>query len=120
MNRLTHIIILLFIATITFAQNDSIQKQSLVYKFDIKREIGSTSWIHTQNAFDEASELNADVILLHLNTYGGQVVFADSIRTKILNSKIPVHVFIDNNAASAGALISIACDSIYICDLVQI
>jgi membrane-bound serine protease (ClpP class) len=32
---------------------------------------------------------------------------------KILNSKIPVHVFIDNNAASAGALISIACDKIF-------
>lgn len=94
------------------AQVDS-TLQSLVYKFDIKQEIGSTSWIHTQNAFEEANKLKADVILLHLNTYGGQVVFADSIRTKILNSNIPVHVFIDNNAASAGALISIACDSIF-------
>jgi membrane-bound serine protease (ClpP class) len=35
------------------------------------------------------------------------------MRTKILNNEIPVWVFIDNNAASAGALISIACDSIY-------
>jgi membrane-bound serine protease (ClpP class) len=41
------------------------------------------------------------------------VISADSIRTKILNSPIPVYVFIDNNAASAGALISIACDRIY-------
>ena len=55
----------------------------------------------------------ADLIILHLNTYGGEVVYADSIRTKILNSRIPVHVFIDNNAASAGALISIACKSIF-------
>jgi membrane-bound serine protease (ClpP class) len=38
---------------------------------------------------------------------------ADSIRTKLLNSPIPVWVFIDNQAASAGALISIAADSIY-------
>jgi membrane-bound serine protease (ClpP class) len=38
---------------------------------------------------------------------------ADSIRTAILKSDIPVYVFIDNNAASAGALISISCDSIY-------
>jgi membrane-bound serine protease (ClpP class) len=38
---------------------------------------------------------------------------ADSIRTKILESPIPVYVFITNNAASAGALISIAADSIY-------
>lgn len=84
-----------------------------VYIYKIFREIGSTSWVHTQEAFHEAEEIKAKCIILHLNTYGGQVVFADSIRTKILNSKIPVHVFIDNNAASAGALISIACDSIY-------
>ncbi|MBK8875732.1 MAG: S49 family peptidase [Bacteroidetes bacterium] len=38
---------------------------------------------------------------------------ADSIRTRILNSKIPVIAFVDNNAASAGALISIACNEIY-------
>ncbi|MBK7149718.1 MAG: hypothetical protein IPH78_13100 [Bacteroidetes bacterium] len=35
------------------------------------------------------------------------------IRTALLKTKIPTLVFIRNNAASAGALISIACDSIY-------
>jgi membrane-bound serine protease (ClpP class) len=89
------------------------QDTSLIYRFRIFSEINSTSWVHTQEAFAEAEKLKADAILLHLNTYGGQVIFADSIRTRILNSKIPVHVFIDNNAASAGALISVACDSIY-------
>ena len=48
-----------------------------------------------------------------MNTYGGAVLEADSMRTAILNSTIPVHVFIDVNAASAGALIAIACDSIF-------
>jgi membrane-bound serine protease (ClpP class) len=48
-----------------------------------------------------------------MNTYGGLVDMADSIRTKILNYHKPVWVFIDNNAASAGALICISCDSIY-------
>lgn len=40
-------------------------------------------------------------------------MYADSLRSMILNSRKPVWVFIDNNAASAGALISIACDRIY-------
>jgi len=31
----------------------------------------------------------------------------------LLNSPVPVFVWIEQNAASAGALISIACDSIY-------
>lgn len=84
-----------------------------VYKFDIKEEIGPPIWRKMQKAFEEANEWDADLILLHMNTYGGMVIHADSMRTKILNSEIPVWVFIDNNAASAGALISISCDSIY-------
>jgi len=84
-----------------------------VFKFDVKREIGPAAWRQTKDAFQEAQDWNADLILIHMNTYGGMVVQADSIRTAILNSKKPVYVFVDNNAASAGALISIACDSIY-------
>ncbi len=85
----------------------------IVYRLPIFSNINSTTWVHMQSAFEEAKELNAEAIILHLNTYGGEVVFADSMRTKVLNSDIPVYVFIDNNAASAGALISIAAKKIY-------
>ncbi len=89
------------------------KKTFLVYKFDIKEEIAPPVLRKTQHAFKIARDTNADLILIHMNTYGGLLDAADSIRTIILQSKIPVYVFIDNNAASAGALISIACDSIY-------
>jgi membrane-bound serine protease (ClpP class) len=117
-----------FLFLISFAQEDTVSVVSdttklqeelvdsstkRVYKFDVKEEIGPPVWRKMQQAFDEAKDWDADLILLHMNTYGGLVTHADSMRTKILNSKIPVWVFIDNNAASAGALISIACDSIY-------
>lgn len=88
-------------------------RQKLVYKFDIKQNIAPAVWRQTKQAFEAADSLKADLFLIHMNTYGGTVVDADSIRTRILHSKIPVVVFIDNNAASAGALISIACDRIY-------
>jgi len=55
----------------------------------------------------------ADIVLIEMSTYGGMLESADSIRTKLLNSPIPVFCFIHHNAASAGALIAIACDSIY-------
>lgn len=84
-----------------------------VYKFDIKEPIAPPVWRATQKAMNEAHEMQMDLILIHMNTYGGTLEAADSIRTRLLQSKIPVFVFIDNNAASAGALISIACDSIY-------
>ena len=85
----------------------------LIYKINIKKEIGSTTWLYVQNGLKEARELNAKAVIIDMNTYGGSVVHADSIRTAILNNEIPVFVHIDNNAASAGALIAIACDSIY-------
>ncbi|MDR0828940.1 MAG: nodulation protein NfeD [Prevotellaceae bacterium] len=84
-----------------------------VYQIDINDEIGSKMWVYTQRGMNEAREKKADLIIIHINTYGGELNFADSIRTVILNSKIPVVAFIDNNAASAGALISLACNRIY-------
>jgi len=102
---------LLLLAICTMSFTASAQESVLV--IPIKKEINSTTWNYVKNGFSMADSIKANTIIIHMNTYGGQVVFADSIRTKILNSSIPVHVFIDNNAASAGALISIACDSIY-------
>ena len=104
------LLVLLLVSVAAAAQET---KEKLVYKFNIKQDITKATWRQTQQAFDAADSLGADVFLIHMNTYGGTVLDADSIRTKILQSEIPVYVFIDNNAASAGALISIACDSIY-------
>jgi membrane-bound serine protease (ClpP class) len=99
--------------SIFFLASTGKQDKKLVYKFNIKEQIAPAIWRQTQHAFEAADTLGADIFLIHMNTYGGTVLDADSIRTKILQSPIPVYVFIDNNAASAGALISIACDSIY-------
>ncbi len=84
-----------------------------VYSFKIDEMIAPPVWRTTKSAMENAKKVNADIILIHMNTYGGMLDAADSIRTKILDSNIHVYVFIDKNAASAGALISIACDSIY-------
>ena len=88
-------------------------EQKLYYEINIDTEIGSKSWLYLKNGLKESLEKKSDAVFIHLNTYGGQVDFADSMRTAILNHNQPIYVFIDNNAASAGALISIACDSIY-------
>lgn len=87
--------------------------KALVYKVDIRDEIGPGVWRLVRKSFREADRRHADYLLIHMNTYGGMVVYADSLRSLILNSRKPVWAFIDNNAASAGALISIACDRIY-------
>ena len=110
--RLYLFFILMTCLSPAFGQNADPGKK-LVYELNIMEDITKGTWLQVHEAFNQADSLRADVILIHMNTYGGAVKDADSIRTKILTSKIPVYVFIDNNAASAGALISMACDSIY-------
>jgi membrane-bound serine protease (ClpP class) len=119
-NQLLNRVTLLTIMAITLltpgslsAQQNGLPAKKRVYTYDIKEEIAKPVWLKTKKAFDEAASLNADLILIHMNTYGGTVLDADSISSKIMNSRIPVIVFIDNNAASAGAWIAISCDSIY-------
>lgn len=90
-----------------------LSEKKKVYVFDIREEIAPPVQRTTLKALSTAREMEADLILIHMNTYGGMLESADTIRTALLNADIPVWVFIDNNAASAGALISIACDSIY-------
>ncbi|TFH48672.1 MAG: nodulation protein NfeD [Bacteroidia bacterium] len=92
---------------------DSVTSKKLIYLCKIDKMIAAPLWRTVKRSFDEADSLRADYILIHMNTYGGQVDIADSIRTLILNTEIPVIVFIDNQAISAGALISVAADSIY-------
>ena len=62
---------------------------------------------------EKAEAAGADYVLLDLDTYGGAVDAADSIRTAVLRCEMPVVAYVNMQAASAGALISIACDSIY-------
>ena len=91
------------------AQNNS----KKVYRFNIDEEIAPPASLRVEKAMEEAKNLKSDIIVVHINTFGGTLDDADKIRTAFLQSPVPVYAFIDNNAASAGALISIACDSIY-------
>lgn len=103
----------LTVVLITICQNVFAENVNKFYVVDLKKDIGSTTWLYVQKGFESAKIYDADYIFINMNTYGGEVLYADSIRTQILNSKIPVYVFVDNNAASAGALIAISCDKIF-------
>ncbi len=84
-----------------------------VYVFDIKSDIDPRMNRKVGLAMEDATQKGASLIIIHMDTYGGAVNDADDIRSLLLESKVPVYSFIDKDAASAGALISIACDSIY-------
>ena len=85
----------------------------IIYRIKVDTDITIAAQRQVVKGLEEAHKENADFILLEMNTYGGAVNAADSIRSAILRCDIPTAAFVNLQAASAGALISIACDSIY-------
>ena len=90
--------------------NDSL---TVFYRIRLDQDIDPSSQRFVTTGLEKAREAHADYVILDLDTYGGAVNAADSIRSAILRYEKPVVAFVNMQAASAGALISIACDSIY-------
>ena len=90
--------------------NDSLK---VFYRIRIDMDIDKASQRKVVTGLEKALETDADYVILDLDTYGGAVDAADSIRSAILRYEKPVIAYVNMQAASAGALISIACDSIY-------
>lgn len=109
--RIRDIFFLLF-GLISFSLSAQ-EKPKKVFTFKIDANIDPAMNRRVKLALEEAKKNEAGLIVIEMDTYGGVVTDADEIRTQILESEIPVYVFINKDAASAGALISIACDSIY-------
>lgn len=100
----------IFIFFLLIAFQLSAQK---VYVINIRQEIDPQMSHFVELGLKAATLDSADHIIIDMDTYGGALTDADKIRTLLLEYPKPVYVFINKNAASAGALISIACDSIY-------
>ena len=97
-------------STKKISENSSTQK---IFYFKIDDNISRPSQRKLNKAIEQATAQDADILFMELNTFGGELDAADKMRMALLESPIPTIVFINKNAASAGALISIACDSIY-------
>ena len=109
MKRILTVITMLSLAVCAFA-GDSL---AVFYRIRLDMDIDKAAQRKVVTGLQKAIEADADVVLLDLDTYGGAVDAADSIRSAILRYEKPVVAYVNMQAASAGALISIACDSIY-------
>lgn len=84
-----------------------------VMVMEIKAEIDPRMSRYVKLALDHAEKSKAEIIIIDMDTFGGALNDAKEIVDRIMDVKVPVWVFVNSDAASAGALISIACDSIY-------
>tara|TARA_X000001036_G_scaffold231374_1_gene216188 strand:- start:21 stop:1226 length:1206 start_codon:yes stop_codon:yes gene_type:complete len=65
---------------------------------------------------DLAEANNARLIIFDIDTFGGRVDAATQIKDSIASTNIETIAFINRRAISAGSLISLSCDKIYMTD----
>ena len=111
-------IIFTIIFTTFISKNIYCQDNAKVYvikKLEFQ-EINRWYAAYIKKAIKKAEEEGASLIILELDTPGGLLASALSIKNYIIESDIPVVAYINKNALSAGALISLSCEAIYMSD----
>ena len=91
-------------------------EKPIVYVVPVKGgiDLGLVSFI--QRVLHEAGHDHAQAVVLEVNTFGGRVDAAVLIRDALLESTVPTVAFVNKRAISAGALISLAAETIAMAD----
>jgi membrane-bound serine protease (ClpP class) len=106
------LITLVFLVLLTPVSKAQTAK-SKVMVMEIKDEIDPRMLRYVKLALENAEKIKADYVVIDMDTYGGVLTDAKEIVDLLMDFKKPIWVYVNSDAASAGALISIACDSIY-------
>jgi membrane-bound serine protease (ClpP class) len=80
------------------------------YVVEVSEEIDLGLASYVERVVGEA--VAGDLVVLHINTFGGRIDAAVAIRDVLLKAKARTVAFIDKRAISAGALIALATDVI--------
>ena len=90
-----------------------VASQSIVYKIPIQGTIDLGLPPFIERVIHRAEVEKAEAIIFDIDTFGGRVDAATQIKDAILSSNVLTVAFINRRAISAGALISLSCEKIY-------
>ena len=90
-----------------------VQNESTVYRVPVTGEIELGLAPYIQRAVKEAAEVGAAALILDIDTPGGRVDAAEIISDALTDSEVPVYSLVNRRAYSAGALIALSTDRIY-------
>ena len=108
----SYLLIILGVCLLAISLISSAQDDALVHIVNIRDEIGSGIMTYIQSGIKRAETANADAIIFDVDTPGGRVDSAQKIMDAIQDTKVPTIAYVNRQAISAGAMISIACDQI--------
>ena len=103
------IFILIAIIGVVIANNNN----SKVYVVPIQNTIDLGIPAFVNRAVNAAEKNDATLLVFEINTFGGRVDAATQIKDAISSTDIQTVAFINKRAISAGSLISLSCDKIY-------
>tara|TARA_B100000579_G_scaffold65526_1_gene48735 strand:- start:3975 stop:5321 length:1347 start_codon:yes stop_codon:yes gene_type:complete len=100
-----HLIHLLYIFSVLYSDT--------VYRIPIEGTIDLGLPPFINRMLQEAKSMDAEVIVFDINTFGGRVDAATQIKDAILGVDIKTVAFVNRRAISAGALITLSCEQVY-------
>jgi len=96
----------------TVHAGDTVHKGDVVV-VPLRGEVAPSLLAFLRRAIKTAESNEASAIIFDMNTYGGRLDTATDIVNALNQTKIPTYTFINTNAGSAGSLIAIATQRIY-------
>jgi len=85
----------------------------LVYRVPIQGTIDLGLPPFVERVVKQAGQEHPDAIIFDIDTFGGRLDGATRIKDAIMSSPVPTVAFINRRAISAGALISLSCEKIF-------
>lgn len=100
-----HLIHLIYIFSVLYSDT--------VYRIPIEGTIDLGLPPFINRMLQEAKSMDAEVVVFDINTFGGRVDAATQIKDAILGVDIKTVAFVNRRAISAGALITLSCEQVY-------
>src|SRR5262249_6584426 len=99
-------------AAASASAGETIQKGDVVV-VPVHGEVSPSLLTFLRRAVKTAESNDASAIIFDMNTYGGRLDTATDIVNALNQIRIPTYTFVNTNAGSAGAIITIATQHIY-------
>ena len=113
MKKLSILVLIAVLATLEAGQAREVIHKGDVVVVPLRGEISPSLLMFLRRAEKVAESSGASAIVFEMNTYGGRLDSAEEITSALNHATIPTYTFINSNAGSAGSLIALATQHIY-------
>src|SRR5256884_3035759 len=113
MKKLSILVLIAVLSALEMGQAREVLHKGDVVVAPISGEISPSLLAFLRRALKAAETSGASAIVFEMNTYGGRLDSAEEITSALNHATMPTYTFINSNAGSAGALVALATQHIY-------